>query len=235
MILHNLEPFIILPYKDKQDILFFHSSSLENYSRVLKDMVYSELSNKIIKDNLVKVKIGFNYVIIFHIYPSDYKEKCSGRGGQNLIIGYIIHKKELITNFETIICTIETFFDSVKMCAGKNVPTDFLLNVNNGNELCIIKKLDCCKKEMCSILRGSYHCSALMKKTNGVCILRSKNMKISKIVQGDPIFRLRCLYKYILKQSIINKEFWILVDCKDVRYYYDLKNIHLINFTENEN
>lgn len=84
---------------------------------------------------MIKVKVGFNYVIIFHIYPTEYKEKCSGRGGQNLIIGYIIRK---------------------------------------------------------------------------------------------------CVYKYILKQSIIYKEFWILVDCNDV-CYYDLKNIHLINFIENNN
>lgn len=234
MILHNLEPLIILPYKDKQDILFFSSSSIENCSSVLKNMAYSELSNKIIKDNLIKVKVGFNYVIIFHIYPTEYKEKCSGRGGQNLIIGYIIRKKELIKNFDTIIFEIETFFDSVKMCAGKNVPTDFLLNVNNGNELRIIEKLNCCIKEIYSILRGHYRCSALMKNQNRVCILRSKNVKINNFAQGDSIFRLRCVYEYILKQSIIYKEFWILVDCKDV-YYYDLKNIHMINFIENSN
>lgn len=234
MILHNLEPLIILPYKDKQDILFFSGNSIKNYSGVLKDMVYSELSNKIIKDNLIKVKVGFNYVIILHIYPSDYKEKCSGRGGQNLIIGYIIRKKELITNFNTIIYKIETFFESVKMCAGKNVPTDFLLNVNNGNELRIIEKLDCCIRKIYSIWRGGYHCFALMKNPNRVCTLHLKKVKINKVAQGDSIFRLRCVYEYILKQSIINKEIWILVDCKDVRYY-DLKNIHLINFIENNN
>lgn len=233
MILHNLEPFIILPYKDKQDILFYSSNSIVKYSNVLKDIVYSELSNKIVKDNLIKVIVGFNYVIIFHIYPTDFKEKSSGRGGQNLIIGYIIRKRELIINFDVIIFEIETFFESVKMCTKKNnVPTDFLQNVNNGNDICIVEKLDYCIKEIYSILRGNYHCFDLMKNKNKVYFLHTKKIKISKITQADSIYRLRCVYKYILNQSILNKEFWILVDCKDV-FYYDLRNVHLINFIEN--
>ena len=231
MLFHSLEPFVILPYKDKQDILFYSEPLIRNYSNVLKNLIYSELPNVIVKDNLIKVVVGFNYVIIFHLYPTKFKEKCSGRCGQNLVIGYIVHKKRLIKNFDTIILEIEKFFETVKECAKKyDIPTNFLFNVNNGEELFITDKLDTCRKEINNTLHGKYYnCFALLKHKKKLFNLRTKGIKNYKCTQFTSSYRLKCVYKYIVKHSFINKEFWILVDCKET-FYYNLKNTHIINF-----
>lgn len=232
LLLHSLEPFIILPYKDKQDIMFYSSNTMKNYFHLLKNLAYYELSNLIVKDNLIKVVGSFNYVVVFHIYPTNYREEHSGRGGQNLIIGYAIHKKELVQNFAVVISEIETFFDTIKESVNTyDIPTSFLISVNNDNELNILEKLDHCTKEINSILTKDYHSFCFLKYKVQMSSLKCLN--IDRNVYFNSTLRLKYVYKYIILHSILNKEYWILVDCKDVAYY-NFKHIHLINFVGND-
>lgn len=229
MLFNNIEPFIILPYQNKQDILFFSGESVRNYSDVLISNAYSELSNKIVKDNLIKVIVKFNYIVIYHIYPTSFKEVCSGRGGQNLVIGYVISKRALIKNFDYIIAKLETFFDTIKECVkGNHVPTCFLNKVNNSDNIEVMEKLENCRELINDSQFGYFFCFNFLQKSY---VKYSLKMKKNRMVNSYSKNRLSFVYKYIIKHSIINKEFWILVDCEEEKYY-NFKNMHLINFIE---
>lgn len=114
-----------------------------------------------------------------------------------------------------------------------DVPTNFLQNVNYGDELAIIERLENCRKEISKSLseNGCYlKCFKNRKKK----FLHTNWIEKYNEVQIDSRDRLQYVYKYIVKHCITNKEFWILVNCKEVSYY-NLKNIHVINFVEKSN
>ncbi len=135
MIHEIIEPFIILPYGDMQDTIFFLEESLKKEYSLLIDLAYKNLSNEILQDNLIKVVIDRHEIVIFHIYPTNYKEKYSNRLGQNLIIGYIIKKFFFQKKTELVIYSCNLFFEAVRYCSyikdnTFSIPSKFLYKVN---------------------------------------------------------------------------------------------------------
>ncbi len=228
MFFHVLEPFIILPYKDKQDVLYFPKDSLKEYADDLKNTAYLELPNTIVRDNLIKVCVGYNYVIIFHIYPTDFIEKASGRGGQNLIIGYVIRKKSLIKNFNAVVQSIGMFFDSVAVDTNmKDVPTSFVSKVNSDGEWDVWERLDICRMGINNRLIGEYRCVNFLENEYDT---RRSGAGRCKEVKFESLNRLQSVYEYIAKCCIMNRTSWVLVDC-DNSDYYNLRNMHCIVFS----
>lgn len=65
-----IEPFIILPYGNFQDVIFFINEDIRDEYNFLTEMAYSEISDKVIKTNLIKVVNKISETIVFHIYPT---------------------------------------------------------------------------------------------------------------------------------------------------------------------
>lgn len=202
MIKGILEPFIILPYRDLQDIVFFINESIRNEYSFLIDMAYRKLSNEILPINLIKVINRGNEIIVFHIYPTSYKEKRSGRMGQNLIIGYIINKKCFCRKYDNLICSCNLFFRAVMQCGcfamqNSSIPTQFLFKINSGyyNEY-INNYLNRTRLQMISIMNEN-RCS--------VDIEQNKRLKV--------------VYDLIKSKLILFREYWILTDLEYIDYY----------------
>lgn len=202
MIKEILEPFIILPYGDLQDIVFFINESIRNNYSFLIDMAYRKLSNEILTINLIRVINRGNEIIIFHIYPTSYEEKSSGRMGQNLIIGYIINKKCFRRKYDNLICSCNLFFRAVMQCGyfemqNSSIPTQFLFKINSGhyNEY-INNYLNRTRIQMISIMNENKY---------SVDIGQNKRLKV--------------VYDLIKRKLILFREYWILTDSEYIDYY----------------
>lgn len=232
MIVNSIEPFIILPFGYKQEIVFWSKTSLKNELSSMIDIAYCELPNTIIKDNLIKVVCSINYIIVLHIYPTNVKEKGSGRLGQNLIIGYLIKKSMIFNQIDLVIDAIQIFFDAVKLCSQNetkqsgSVPSKFVYFVNNHNDVSyILEYLEKARIQMVNIADTHYHCNNAFR--NYRSILNKKIFACFNCKMGE---RIKYVYNHIRKYSLkINSQYWIMVDCKDIKYY-NLKNIHEISF-----
>lgn len=200
-----IEPFIILPYGEIQDTIFFLEESLRKEYSLLIELAYKKLSNEILQDNLIKVVIKRNEIIIFHIYPTEYKEKYSNRLGQNLIIGYIIKKDFFRKNTEIVIYSCNLFFEAVRYCGyikdnNLSIPSKFLYKVN-------IKHFN------------KYIISYLMKKRTEMQLITKKNSLLTNITLDD---RLREVYLFIKNKKTVYGEYWIFVDLENIDYYKKL-------------
>ena len=204
-----IEPFIILPYGDMQDIVFFIEESIRNEYSFLVDMAYKKLSNEILQLNLIKVINRVNEIIIFHIYPTTYEEKHSGRKGQYLIVGYIISKRCFGRKYDNLIYACNLFFNAVKQCgnfyvSNLTIPTQFLFKVNTRyyNEY-INKYLNQARIQMLLIMK------------NKRCFINEKQNK-----------RLRAVYDFIKSKLVFFREYWILVDSKEISYYKKICKVY---------
>ena len=202
MIKEIIEPFIILPYGNMQDIVFFMKESIRNEYSFLVDMAYKKLSNEILSVNLIKVINRGNEIIIFHIYPSNYEEKHSGRKGQYLIVGYIINKSCFWRKYDNLICACNLFFSAIMQCGNfyipnLSIPTQFIFKVNAEyyNEY-INKSLNQARIQM-----------LLIMKNKSCFIAEEQNM------------RLKTVYDFIKRKLVFFREYWILVDSKEINYY----------------
>ncbi len=193
-----IEPFIILPYGDLQDIIFYINESIKNEYSFLIDFAYYKLSNDILASNLVKVINRVNEIIVFHIYPSFYEEKKSRRKGQNLIVGYIIEKKCFCYSYEKIIYACNFFFVAIKQCgnyplSNSNFPTQFIFKVN-------LKSYN------------EYIINYLHQARNKIVSLQKyKNIEIKEYSST----RLKSIYDFIKKKIFFWGEYWIVVDSEE--------------------
>lgn len=207
----DIEPFIILPYGEIQDTIFFIEESLRMEYSLLIELAYKKLSNEILQDNLIKVVIKRNEIIIFHIYPTSYKEKYSNRLGQNLIIGYIIKKNFFRKNTEIVIYCCNLFFEAVRYCgyiknSNLGIPSRFLYKVN-------IKHFN------------KYIISYLMKKRTEMQLITKKKSLLINITLDE---RLREVYLFIKNKKTIYSEYWIFVDLENIDYYKKLNRSYNI-------
>lgn len=233
MILNGIEPFVVLPYKEEQNIVFYANKSMKLDIGLVRELVYNNLSNKIIKDNLVRVIIRINYVIIIHIYPTNFKEICSGRLGQNLIIGYIIKKSLFKDKNKLIVNAVNIFFDTLKKCFDDNsinsVPTKFLDVVNNcSNIKSIVRLLEESRHDMIKILgkRYYYKTEHIISYKSIKTYYKSKDFRNYDLPLNE---RLEYLYNYIKDNLSLFDQFWILINCNDTTYY-GLKRVHVLFF-----
>lgn len=197
-----IEPFIILPYGNMQDSLFFINKSIKSEYRFLKNMAYKKISNVILHDNLIKVIRRIDEVIIFHIYPTSYKERCSNREGQCLIVGYIINRICFQQRFDELICACSLFFEAILKCGysdeqGLSIPTKFVKKVNS-------RVYNMHIENNLNEVRG----------TMTLIIKRKLKIDIMK-----PYENLEIVYDFIRKHVILLGEYWFLVDTKDITYY----------------
>lgn len=211
MIHEIIEPFIILPYGDMQDTIFFLEESLKKEYSLLIDLAYKNLSNEILQDNLIKVVINRHEIVIFHIYPTNYKEKYSNRLGQNLIIGYIIKKFFFRKKTELVIYSCNLFFEAVRYCSyikdnNFSIPSKFLYKVN-------------------AKYFNEYIISYLKKKRTEMQSVIKDNSMLINITQDD---RLRVVYSFIKNKKIVYGEYWILVDLENIDYYKKLNRSYNI-------
>lgn len=219
MIRETMEPFIILPYGDMQDIIFFIDESIENQYNFLKDMVYKGLSDEILLDNSIRVINRMHEIIFFHIYPTSYHEKCSNRIGQYLIVGFIINKKCLQKRFDNLICACSLFFEAIMRCGyidedNLSIPTKFLYKVNS--------------KYYDTYIRNY--------------LIESRKQVISAMESEHPFMliipnkRLDIVYNFIRKNVKLLGEYWILVDVKNSSYYYKrFKRVYNLIIRDKEN
>ena len=201
MTLDGIEPFVVLPYKEEQNVVFYASKSIKLDMDLIRELVYNVMPNKIIKDNLVRVIVRINYVIIIHIYPTNYKEKCSGRLGQNLIIGYIIKKSLFKEHNKLIVNVVNVFFNSFKKCSNYNnknsVPTKFLDFVNNCSDINrIIMILEKSRNDMINMLgqRYNYEISHIVAYKSFLPCYLSEDYRDFDLLSYE---RLEYLYNYI--------------------------------------
>lgn len=202
MIKEIIEPFIILPYGDLQDIVFFINESIKSKYSFLIDYAYKRLSNDILPVNIIKVINRVNEIVIFHIYPTTYEERHSGRKGQYLIVGYIIDKKCFWRKYDNLIYACNLFFDAIKQCGGfyvpnLSIPTQFLFKVNARcyNEY-INKYLNQARIQMLLIMENKKY-----------------------YTNDEQNKRLKAVYDFIKRKLIFFREYWILVDSKEIDYY----------------
>ncbi len=210
--MNDIEPFIISTVKDNQDIIFFANKAVKQDFNDLKSVVYKEIPNKIVQDNLVKIVRCKKKIIIVHIYPTNFKEYISNRKGQNLVIGYIINDKILIKKFDNLLKAVKIFFDAVHYCSyiensTESVPTNFLTKINKEhyNDY-IINVLTEKRIEMNNILKVS-------------------NKEYS-IISDIAMNRLRTMYKFIEQKKLIYNSYWILVNKDNYQYYKELSQVY---------
>ncbi|MBD5477534.1 MAG: hypothetical protein HDR17_16410 [Lachnospiraceae bacterium] len=233
MILYGIEPFIVLPYKEEQDIVFYTSKSLKLDIGIIREMVYNTLPNKIIKNNLVRVIVRMKYVLIIHIYPTEFREACSGRLGQNLIVGYIIEKSLFKDKNKLVVNVVNLFFNSLKKClncsVNDNIPTKFLREVNNCNDIDRIKIiLEKSRNNMIKMVEQKY-CYKLGYISTYKSFLpryKSKDYRSYNLISNE---RLEYLYDYIKDNITFFDQFWILINCNNTDYY-GLKRFNTLYF-----
>lgn len=201
MIKEIIEPFIILPYGDLQDIVFFINESIKSEYFFLVDYAYKKLSNDILPVNLIKVINRVNEIIIFHIYPTTYEEKHSGRKGQYLIVGYIINKKCFWRKYDKLIYACNLFFNAIKQCGNyyitnSSFPTQFLSKVN----------LRCYNKYINNYLNQARIKMILIMKEKRCFIYEEQNK------------RLKSVYDFIKRRIYFFSEYWIVVDSKEINF-----------------
>lgn len=196
-----IEPFIILPYGDLQDVVFFINETIRNEYTFLVDCAYKKLSNDILPINLIKVINRVNEIIIFHIYPTTYEEKHTGRKGQYLIVGYIIDKKCFWRKYDKLIYCCNLFFDAIKQCCNfsnmnSSIPTQFLSKVNTKyyNEYI-----------------NNFLIQARIKM---ILIMKEKN----EFINDEKSERLKLVYDFIKRKLFFFREYWIVVDSKEIGF-----------------
>ncbi|NBH83080.1 hypothetical protein D7X88_04040 [bacterium C-53] len=233
MILYGIEPFIVLPYKEEQNTVFYTSKSLNLDMGIIREMVYNILPNKIIKDNLVRVIVRTKYVFIVHIYPTEFKEECSGRLGQNLIVGYIIEKNLFKDKNKLVVDVVNIFFNSLKEClkcnVKDNIPTNFLIEVNNCSDIDrIIMLLEKSRNKMIKELGQEYYYEIKHISTYRSFLPRykSKDYRSYNLILNE---RLEYLYNYIKDNITFFDQFWILINCNNIDYY-GLKRFNTLYF-----
>lgn len=209
-----LEPFLILPYGTMQDVVWFINEHIKNKYSFLIDMAYKKISNEIFQSNLIRVVNRFHEIIIFHIYPTSYEEKFSGRRGQYLIVGYIINKKSFLGKYDNLLCACNLFFRSIILCgsfdASKSIPTQFLYKINSEyyNE----------------------YISGYLTQTRDQMLLIMKNKDhIDTMEQNE---RLKKVYDFIKRKRFFFKEYWIVVDSKEFNDYKRNHRIYSLTLKE---
>ncbi len=195
----KIEPFIILPYGDLQDIIFYINESIKSDYSFLVDYAYNRLSNDILALNLIKVINRKNEVVVFHIYPTSYEERHSRRKGQNLIIGYIIEKKCFWNSYEKLISACSFFFVAVKHCGNyplnnSSFPTQFLFKVN----------LKCYNEYIINYLNQA--------RNKMVSLEEHRNF----FLKEDLRMRVKFVYDFIKKKIFLWGEYWIIVDSGEI-------------------
>lgn len=196
-----IEPFIILPYGDLQDIVFFINETIRNEYTFLVDYAYKKLSNYILPINLIKVINIVNEIIIFHIYPTTYEEKHSGRKGQNLIVGYIINKKCFWGKYDKLIYSCNLFFNAIKQCGNfsntnSSIPTQFLSKVN---------------MKYYNEYINNYLSQA---RINMLLIMKEKKY----FINDEKNERLKLVYDFIKRKIFFFREYWIVIDSKEIDF-----------------
>ncbi len=211
MICEIIEPFIILPYGNMQDTIFFLEESLRKDYSLLIDLAYRKLANHILQDNLIRVITNIHEVIIFHIYPTNYREKRSKRIGQNLIVGYIIKKKYLQKKLEYLIYSCNLFFEAIRHCSyidgsNYNTPSKFLYKINAKHF-------------------NEYIVTYLREKRTEMQLITKENLIITNMISDN---RLKAVYSFIAYRKTIYGEYWILVDIENIDYYKKLNRSYNI-------
>ena len=194
-----IEPFIILPYGNLQDVIFFINEDIRDEYNFLTEMAYSEISDKVIKTNLIKVVNKISETIVFHIYPTSYLEKGSGRTGQNLIVGYIISKTCLGKKSNSLAYACGLFFDTIIKYGCFNMPT---LNIQT--------------QFLIKINLGSYNefINNQLKRTRTQMLLIIKDNRCIDDVRKN--IRLQMVYELVKKRSFIPSQYWIRVNSKGI-------------------
>lgn len=196
-----IEPFIILPYGDLQDIVFFINETIRNEYTFLVDYAYKKLSNDILPINLIKVINRVNEIIIFHIYPTTYEEKHSGRKGQNLVVGYIIDKKCFWRKYDKLIYSCNLFFNAIRQCGNfsninSSIPTQFLSKVNMK-------------------YYNEYIYNYLSQARTKMILLMKKK---KYFIDDEKNERLKLVYDFIKKKIFFFREYWIVIDLKEISF-----------------
>lgn len=139
--IRHFEPFIFLPLGIVQEKLFYINQNMRGEYNWLKERIFLYIENTVIRGNIIKTFQCRKSVIIVHIYPLQYLEKISGRGGQIMVIGYIISKELINKYYEGVIFRVNNFFQLieqvVKIYYAENsgdIVSDFVKMVNQKSE-----------------------------------------------------------------------------------------------------
>lgn len=150
-------------------------------------------------DDAVNLITGNYPAIVFHIYPTSYLEKGSGRTGQNLIVGYIISKTCLGKKSNSLAYACGLFFDTIIKYGCFNMPT---LNIQT--------------QFLIKINLGSYNefINNQLKRTRTQMLLIIKDNRCIDDVRKN--IRLQMVYELVKKRSFIPSQYWIRVNSKGI-------------------
>ena len=148
---NSVSPFIILPYRKRQSMVFYGDKNLGLNERVWRDLIFGYndkdiyrsikkvYSNDMSPDNTIITYKQFPYIYVFHIYPAECVENYSGRRGLRLIVGFRIKYRLLRNRLVQITNTIISFFDVISNCSydymdndSVSIPSRFIKKVNIG-------------------------------------------------------------------------------------------------------
>lgn len=218
--INHFEPFIFLPLGIVQEKLFYANSELKTEYGLLREMIFSNIENEIIADNIIRIFNCKNNIIIAHIYPLQYKEKISGRGGQVMVIGYIISKKLLKKYYKGVVYRIDVFFKSIEQIVRmefnqntKDIVTDFVKLVNDKkyDTQKIVNKLEECVQR-CNNNWSGYNWSGCPK---FIELHFKRRTRHTKIISGSN--NLWDIYTYM--KEIRFKTCILLFNCINYKQY----------------
>lgn len=216
MIKEILEPFLILPYGNMQDVVWFIDGRIKDEYRSLVSLAYDGISNDILRHNIIKVVNLPHKIIVFHFYPTAYIEKNSGRGGQNLIIGYIIDKGCFRKRYCNLIYACSLFFEAIvrygQLDISKNIPTQFLTKIN------------------------AKHYNDYIR--NSLCKVRANMLLIMENEEQHTIEkhnrRLSEVYTLIGKKRYLRRKYWIVVDTKEYEKFQKQHAVYYLMLKDND-
>lgn len=227
--IRHFEPFIFLPVGIIQDKLFYINPDLEAEYIWLKEKVFSNIENEIIIDNVVKVFQCRKSVIIMHIYPLQYKEPISGRGGQVLVLGYIISKELIRKYFEGVVFRINIFFNLIEQLVriyfksnSYDIPTDFVKLVND--EKCDRQKI-IDRINLFVINSNNNWNNYVWNKQQNISPIRHFK-KVTTVEFPESSSKLFDMYKFLRDRNF--KNCIILINCKNYTQYMFPKKTELI-------
>ncbi len=201
----------------------------------LKEKIFLYLENEIIFDNIVRVFKYRNSVIIIHIYPLQYKEPISGRGGQVLVIGYIISRELIRKYYEGAIFRINAFFNLIEQIVrihynyySFDIATDFVKMINDEK---------CCRQEIVDIINTL----VIKSNSNWNKYFWSKAQKLSMVRRKEKALILKTpeessnlieIYNYLRDRRF--KTCIVLYNCKNYLNYIFLRKekVELIQISD---
>lgn len=218
--IRHFEPFIFLPLENIQEKLFYINRELEEEYAWLKQKIFSFIGNEILFDNVMRVFQCKKSIIIVHIYPLQYRETISGRGGQVLVIGYIISRELVKKYYEGVLLRIALFFNLIEQFIRTyykpnscDIATDFVRMVNNKN--CNREKI----ADEINIFVNRCNCNwneYVWSKLQKISIICGKKERITIKISGNSS-KLFAIYKYLQDRSF--RTCIILLNCKDYTNY----------------